>query len=155
MQRLEWIRRIEQCPELVANAIKGLTTAQLDTPYREGGWTVRQVVHHLFDSHVNAFIRFRLALTEDHPRVTAYNEAAWAKLPDSIQMEPEVSVRLLEGLHQRWVVMLRALKDADFERTLDHPENGSMSLDKMLQNYAWHGDHHVGHITALRERNGW
>ena len=153
--RMVWINRIASCPEHLSNALDGLGDHQIDTPYRERGWSVRQVVHHLFDSHVNAFIRFRLALTEDNPRVTAYDEHAWSQLPDSLEVDPNVSLKLLHGLHLRWVVMLRAMTEADFGRTLNHPENGPMSLDRMLQLYAWHGGHHVRHITALRERNNW
>lgn len=153
--RRAYIEAISDAPAALREACDGLSPTQLDTPYREEGWTVRQVVHHLFDSHANAWIRFRLALTEDHPRITAYHEALWAELPDTFEVPVGVSVDLLDGLHQRWVAMLRNLKDTDWSRTLDHPENGSMTVDMLLQNYAWHGAHHIAHITRLRERSGW
>lgn len=119
--------------------------AQLDRPYREGGWTARQVVHHVADSHMNAFIRFRLALTEDKPTIKPYDEAAWAKLPDAT-LDPQVSIQILDGLHQRWHVMLNAMSDADFLREAVHPDHGPRSIDWFLQLYAWHGRHHIGHI---------
>jgi uncharacterized damage-inducible protein DinB len=154
-QRDELIERIATCPANLAAAVEGLTEGQFATPYREGGWTVSQLVHHIFDSHVNAFIRFRLALTEDNPRITAYDENAWAHLHDSLSVPAQISLDLVTGLHNRWVSMLGAMTDEDFKRTLEHPENGPMTLDTMLQLYAWHGVHHVAHITSLRERNGW
>lgn len=119
--------------------------AQLDRPYREGGWTARQVVHHVADSHMNAFIRFRLALTEDKPTIKPYNEAEWAKLADA-SLDPQVSIQLLEALHHRWHVMLQAMQDADFAREAVHPEHGARTIDWFLQLYAWHGRHHIGHI---------
>ena len=122
-----------------------LASAQLDRPYREGGWTARQVVHHVADSHMNAFIRFRLALTEDRPTIKPYDEAAWAKLPDA-RLDPQVSVQILGGLHQRWHVMLEAMRETDFVREAIHPDHGPRSLDWFLQLYAWHGRHHVGHL---------
>ncbi len=122
-----------------------MPTAQLDTPYREGGWTTRQVVHHIADSHMNAFIRFRLTLTEDMPTVKPYNESAWAKLIDSTE-DPAVSIQILDGLHRRWHRMLEAMNDADFARQARHPEHGPISMDWLLQLYAWHGRHHIGHI---------
>ena len=122
-----------------------LASAHLDKPYREGGWTARQVVHHLADSHMNAFIRFRLALTEDRPTVKPYNEAEWSKLPDS-QLDPQVSVQILDGLHQRWHRMIEALSEKDFTRGAVHPDVGPITIDWLLQLYAWHGRHHIGHI---------
>lgn len=122
-----------------------LPAAQIDKPYREGGWTARQVVHHVADSHINAFVRFRLALTEDTPTVKPYKEAEWSKLPDS-KLDPQVSVQILDGLHQRWHAMLEAFTDADFARGAMHPEHGRISMDWLLQLYAWHGRHHIGHI---------
>lgn len=153
--RMACIEDIAACPEHLAEALNGLSTAQFDTPYREGGWTVRQLVHHLFDSHANAYIRVRLALTEENPRINAYDQNEWAHLPDSLSAAPEISVALLRGLHQRWVMTLNAMSVDQFKRTLEHPENGRMTLDVVLQIYAWHGRHHVRHITALRERMGW
>ncbi len=153
------ISAIAALPAALRASCDDLNEEQLDTPYREGGWTVRQLVHHVFDSHANAFIRFRLALTEDHPRITAYNEADWAKLPDTFDVPIGVSLDLLDGLHRRWVSMLNAmlnqLGDSVWSRTLDHPENGTMSLDMLLQMYAWHGAHHTAHVTRLREAKGW
>ena len=154
-ERNTCISEIEACPALLEAAVQGLSADQLQTPYREGGWTVQQLVHHIFDSHVNAYIRFRLALTETNPRITAYKEAEWAKLSDSERVPASVSLALVKGLHLRWVVMLNSMSDNDFARTLDHPENGLMTLNTMVQLYAWHGKHHVRHITALRERMGW
>ena len=122
-----------------------LPSAQIDRPYREGGWTARQVVHHMADSHMNAFVRFRLALTEDRPTVKPYDEAAWARLADA-RLDPQVSVQILDGLHQRWHVMLEAMRETDFAREAIHPEHGPRSLDWFLQLYAWHGRHHIGHL---------
>ena len=122
-----------------------LPSAQLDTPYREGGWTIRQVVHHLADSHMNAFIRFRLALTEENPTVKPYNEAEWSKLADA-ELDPQLSVQILDALHQRWHHMLEAMRPTDFTRKAVHPENGPITIDWLLQLYAWHGRHHIGHI---------
>ena len=153
--RAAFIEAIAATPARLRTAVEGLTPEQLDTPYRDGGWTVQQVVHHLFDSHANAFIRFRLALTEDNPSVTAYNEAAWAELPDAAAVPASVSLDLVDGLHQRWVAMMNHLEEADWARTLQHPENGPMTIDGLLQLYAWHGPHHVAHITGLRSRKGW
>ena len=122
-----------------------LPSAQIDRSYREGGWTARQVVHHMADSHMNAFIRFRLALTEERPTVKPYDEAAWARLADA-RLDPQVSVQILDGLHQRWHVMLEAMRETDFAREAIHPEHGPRSLDWYLQLYAWHGRHHIGHL---------
>lgn len=153
--RSAFIEAIASTPANLRKAVEGLTPEQLDTPYRDGGWTLQQVVHHLFDSHANAFIRFRLALTEDNPPVSAYNEAAWAELPDATEVPASVSLDLVDGLHQRWVAMMKHLRDEDWERTLQHPENGPMTIEGLLQLYAWHGAHHVAHITSLRSRKGW
>ncbi len=128
---------------------------QLDTPYRPDGWTVRQVVHHVPDSHLNAYIRFKLAMTEFEPAIKTYKEDLWAKLPDSEQTPVETSLLLLEALHARWVTLLRSMTPEDFARALRHPEMGVLSLDRMLALYAWHSAHHTAHITALRERKGW
>lgn len=122
-----------------------MPAAQLDKPYRDGGWTARQVVHHLADSHMNAFIRFRLALTEDKPTIKPYNEGEWAKLPD-MKLDPSISIQILDGLHQRWLAMLKTFTDADFAREAVHPEHGPRTIDWFLQLYAWHGRHHIGHI---------
>lgn len=140
------IARIEAMPALLRRALDGATDAQLDGTYREGGWTLRQVAHHLADSHINSHARFRLAVTEDHPTVKPYDEARWAELEDARTMPVEVSLALLDGLHARWANLLRSLKPADFARTINHPENGTMSVDQLLAMYAWHGDHHIAHI---------
>jgi hypothetical protein len=150
-----YIDEIESAPAHLRAAIAGLTAAQLSTPYREGGWTVRQLVHHVPDSHMNAYVRFKLALTEDEPTIKPYEEARWAELPDSENVPVETSLVLLDSLHQRWVPLLRSIPAADWSRKFRHPELGVKTLDQTLALYAWHGKHHVAHITSLRERNGW
>lgn len=154
-RRETWIAEIAAAPDNLRAAVAGLSEEQLDTPYREGGWTVRQVVHHLPDSHMNSYVRFRLALTEDEPTIKPYAEARWAELVDARTAPIEPSLQLLEGLHSRWVRLLRALTPQDYARTFRHPETGLMTLDRTLALYAWHGRHHVAHITLLRERMGW
>lgn len=146
--------QIADLPAQLRRALDGLTRQQLDTPYREHGWTVRQVVHHLADSHMNGFVRFKLALTSDTPRINAYDENKWAALPD-VRLDPAVSVQILDGLHQRWVTLIRALPVAEYAREYEHPERGRMALHEAVALYAWHGRHHVGHISGLRERRGW
>jgi hypothetical protein len=153
--RSEFIQRIAETPSEVKAAVQGLNEKQLDTPYREGGWTVRQVVHHMPDSHMNSYVRFRLALTEDEPTIKPYNEHLWAELSDARTAPIILSLQLLESLHERWVILLRSLKPADFSRTFRHPEHGARDLDWLLQLYAWHGRHHVAHITSLREKMKW
>ena len=153
--RSEFIQQIADTPSEVKKAVQGLTEQQLDTPYREGGWTVRQVVHHLSDSHLNSYIRFRLALTENEPTIKPYEEQLWAELFDARTAPVVLSLRLLESLHERWVMLLRSLKPADFSRTFRHPVNGVRNLDWLLQLYAWHGRHHVAHITTLKEKMKW
>ena len=154
-QRREMISRIERTPDRLREAVAGLNAEQLDTPYRPGGWTVRQLVHHVPDSHLNAYVRFKLALTEHEPAIKTYDEGRWAELPDSRSVPVEVSLALLENLHRRWVALLRALPPADFQKTLQHPDRGPMTLDQALGLYAWHGDHHVAHVASLRQRMGW
>lgn len=153
-QRTAWIGDIEATPARFREIVSGLDDEQLDTPYRPGGWTVRQVVHHVADSHMNSFIRFRLGLTEDEPTVKPYDEKRWAELCDS-GMPVEVSLQIIEALHRRWVVLLRGMSDADFSRTFRHPEMGSFRLDSNLALYAWHGKHHEAHIGNLRKTKGW
>ncbi|HMC32414.1 MAG TPA: putative metal-dependent hydrolase, partial [Candidatus Angelobacter sp.] len=136
-------------------AVAGLSAQQLDTPYREGGWTVRQVVHHVPDSHLNAYTRCKLALTESEPKIRDYDEARWADLADTRDTPVEVSLALLEALHRRWVILWRGLKEQDFSRTYQHPESGVNSLQQVLAQYAWHGAHHLAHIISLRQRMGW
>ena len=154
-QRDAWIGEIAAAPAALRAAVSGLGEAQLDTPYREGGWTVRQVVHHVPDSHMNAFVRFKLALTEDNPTIKPYDEAAWARVADTARTPVDVSLTLLDALHTRWVVLLESLADTDFARRLVHPDRGPITLDWLLQLYAWHGRHHTAHITELRKRQDW
>jgi uncharacterized damage-inducible protein DinB len=153
-RRSALIDNIALVPARMRAAVRSLNDAQLDTPYRDGGWTVRQVVPHVPDSHLNAYTRFKLALTEEVPTIKPYNEAAWAELPDS-RGAIVVSLDLLEALHERWVPLLRTLEEADYQRTFKHPEMGLMTLGALLRLYEWHGRHHVAHITNLRERMGW
>lgn len=153
--RASWMHEIEVLPQQIQQVVAGLREAELDTPYRPGGWTVRQVVHHLADSHINSYVRFRLAITEDAPTIKPYKEAAWADLADAKVGRVELSLHLLQALHARWSILLRSFKSADFARTFVHPERGPMSLDFALGLYAWHGRHHVAHIAKLRERQGW
>ena len=154
-KRTAWIRQIAETPAAMRAAVRGLTEAQLDAPYRPDGWTVRQVVHHVPDSHMNAFVRFKLALTEDNPTIKPYNEAEWAKLADVRLTPADISLDILDALHRRWVLLLDSMQPEDFSRPLMHPENGPMTLDRLLQMYAWHGRHHVAHITSLRQRENW
>jgi hypothetical protein len=154
-QRQELLHQIEQTPAHLRKAVNGLSPQQLDTPYRPDGWTVRQVVHHVPDSHLNAYIRFKLALTEDEPTIKPYAEDKWARLADTAATPVEVSLTLLDSLHDRWVRLLRSLQSEDWKRTFRHPELGLVTLEKNLAIYAWHGRHHVAHITSLRERSGW
>jgi uncharacterized damage-inducible protein DinB len=154
-QRQKLIDDIASAPALVRAAVEGLTQEQMETPYRPAGWTVRQVVHHLADSHLNSYVRFRLALTEDEPTIKPYHEDQWAELADARTAPVEVSLALLESLHERWVLLLRSLRAEDFARSFRHPEMGLVSLDKNLGLYSWHGRHHAAHITSLRERQGW
>ena len=153
--RQQAIDSIAATPAKLKAALSGLNDAQLDTPYRDGGWTVRQVVHHVPDSHLNAYVRFRLALTENQPTIKPYEEARWAELADAKSAPVAVSLALLEPLHDRWVRLLRSLTASDFARTFVHPEHGVRTLDWMLFLYAWHGRHHTAHITELREQKGW
>ena len=154
-ERRAWIAEVAEAPAKLRAAVAGLTEKQLDTRYRPGGWTVRQVVHHVPESHLNSYVRFKLALTEDAPVIKPYDEARWAETPDVSGTPVEVSLTLLESLHQRWVHLLERMTDADFARFFQHPEIGLVRLDRNLALYAWHGKHHVAHITSLRERMGW
>jgi hypothetical protein len=155
-QRADMITEIAAAPAAMEAAVRELTTAQLDTPYRPGGWTVRQVIHHVPDSHMNAYIRFKLALTEDVPTVKPYDEAKWAELPDSKSDLVAESLTMLEVVHKRWHIVLTHMQQPDFLRKLNHPEwDAPLTLDAMLALYAWHGKHHVAHITSLRGREGW
>ena len=153
--RPQLIGEIEAAAVQFRAAVQGLTGQQLDTPYRPDGWTVRQVVHHVADSHLNAYIRFRLALTEDEPTIKPYDQAKWAELRDARTAPVETSLQLIDSLHQRWVVLMRSMSDADFALRFNHPDRGVMRLDVTLAMYAWHCRHHAAHITGLRERMGW
>jgi hypothetical protein len=151
-----WTQTIEELPQRMRDAVKGLGDAQLDTPYRDGGWTVRQVVHHVPDSHLNAYCRFKLALTEDNPVIRPYLEDRWAELPDGKGAPVSVSLILLEAIHARWVMVLRSMSAADYKRTFFHPENKiTRTLEVVLCLYDWHSRHHLAHITELRKRMGW
>jgi hypothetical protein len=155
IQRQQFIQQIAEVPEKMRAAINGLSEEQLDTAYRPGGWTVRQVVHHVPDSHMNAYIRFKLALTEDEPTIKPYDEARCAELDDSRVAPIGASLALLESLHERWVTLLEMISPVDWKRSFQHPERGRVSLNTNVALYAWHGRHHVAHITSLRERMGW
>jgi len=149
------IEILRSLPDALQSAINGLDLAQLDTPYREGGWTVRQLIHHIADSHANSFIRFKLALTEDWPTVKPYDEKAWAELSDSRDVPVGVSMQLIAALHTRWMTLLESLGEADFQRGYIHPESGRQNLAHVLALYAWHSRHHTAHITNLRTRMSW
>jgi uncharacterized damage-inducible protein DinB len=153
--RLAAIDTLAAAPSQLRKAVANLSDAQLDTPYRPGGWTVRQVVHHVPDSHLNAYVRIKLALTENHPTIKTYDEARWAMLEDSRTTPVTTSLTLLDAVHDRMLRVLRAIPPSDFARTVNHPENGVMTVDDILAMYAWHGRHHTAHITGLRERSGW
>lgn len=153
--RAAFVDQIAALPGDLRAAVSGFDDARLDTPYRDGGWTVRQVVHHVPDSHLNAYTRFKLALTEDRPTIKTYEEAQWAELPEARSAPISVSLALLDALHQRWVLLLRVLAPGQFARSFRHPDLGLMTLDQLVAMYAWHGRHHVAHILALRSRMGW
>jgi len=150
------IGAIREAPAALRAAVRGLNDSQLNTPYRPGGWTVRQVVHHVPESHMNAYTRFKLAITEDNPTIKPYDEDAWSKLPDVSKEPIETSLVLLDALHKRWVTLLETMRPEEFGRTLFHPElKKELTLDFLLQMYAWHGKHHAAHITGLRSREHW
>ena len=146
---------LAEAPARLRLAVSGLTDRQLDTPYRPGGWTVRQVVHHVFDSHVNAYLRTKFALSDDGTTIKPYPEAVWAEMADSRTGPVTLSLTLLDALHERWLIVLRSVEPAQWARTIVHPERGSMTLDDVLAMYEWHSRHHAAHITALRAREGW
>ena len=154
-ERVKAIEALDAAPSRMRDAVAGLTPAQLDTSYREGGWTVRQVVHHVPDSHMNGYIRVKFALTTPDPHLLGYDEDAWAKLGDVVATPIETSVALLEGIHRRWVALLRSLTPEQCARPFEHSEHGRMTVDSIISNYAWHGAHHIAQITSLRERMGW
>lgn len=153
---VDFISSIDELPEKIRKAVEGLSDEQLNTPYRPGGWTIRQVVHHIPDSHLNAYIRFKWALTEVNPIIKAYDEVRWAELPDSKTAPIDISLDLLESLHKRWVVVLNNLSESDLKRKFIHPEtNKELRLDVNIANYAWHSEHHLAHINCLRKRMNW
>lgn len=154
-QRAAMIDRIAATPTRLRAAVEGLDDGQLDTRYRPQGWTVRQVIHHVADSHINSYQRFKLTITEDHPTIRIYDEGRWGEEADARTADIEVSLALLDALHARWTGWLRTLTAEQWTRTLDHPEMGTLVLDQLLRLYAWHGEHHAAHITGLREREGW
>jgi uncharacterized damage-inducible protein DinB len=154
-ERRAAIDSIANAPKSLRAAVRGLSDTQLDTPYRPGGWTVRQLVHHVADSHLNAYTRFRLAFTEENPTIKPYDEAKWAELHDARSLPIDVSLTLLDALHERLVTLLRIQPPEAFARTLNHPENGPMTVDALLSVYGWHGPHHVAHVTGLRDRMKW
>ncbi len=153
-QREQFFTEIAQLPNALRGAVENLSDEQLDTPYRPGGWTVRQVIHHVGDSHMNSFIRFKLALSEVNPTIRPYAEDLWAETPE-YKMPVGVSLNLIDSIHQRWRTLLDSMSNADFARTLNHPETGKWTLDNQLGLYAWHGRHHTAHVTNLKKRNGW
>jgi hypothetical protein len=154
-QKKAFLDDIAKTPANLRAAVKGLSETQLGTPYRPGGWTVRQVTHHVPDSHMNAYIRFKLALTEDDPTIKPYEEARWAELADTKSTPIEVSLTMMDSLHDRWVRLLRSLNPEQWQRTFRHPELGLLTLEKTLALYSWHGRHHVAHITELRKKMSW
>ena len=153
--RASLIDQIASAPAALAAAVKGLNDAQLDTPYRDGGWTPRQIVHHIADSHMNGYTRCKLGFTEDNPTIKPYDEGRWARTADGQTAPVDVSLPIIDGVHRRWVHFLRSLDETAFARTVQHPERGSMSINDLLQLYAWHGQHHTAHITQLRQRQSW
>lgn len=155
-QRQAWIQDLEELPNLLRRAVEGLTEAQLRTPYRDGGWTIRQVVHHVADSHMHSYVRFKLALTEENPTIKPYEEGLWAELSDTDEEPVETSLQLLDALHRRWVTLLRSMTEEQFSRTFYHPgSQASVRLDRNLGIYSWHGKHHLAHITGLKSRMNW
>ena len=154
LDRTNAIASLAELPEQLRNAVEGLDSAQLATPYREGGWTVRQLVHHIADSHMNAYVRIKLGLTEDWPTIKPYDEKAWALLRDSAA-PIEWSLTLVESLHARWVMLLQSLSEEQWSRGYRHPDSGDVPLDLAALMYAWHSRHHVAHITHLRAQEGW
>ena len=151
----DFIKIIKALPSQLRKEVEDLSQYQLDTPYRDGGWTIRQVIHHLADSHINSYVRFKLALTEDNPQIKTYEEHLWAELPDTFNTPIEVSLQLLDSLHIRWAILLNELTDRQFERTFQHPDWGNITLNKTTALYAWHSKHHLAHITELKKRMGW
>lgn len=152
--RKEFVQTIADLPSKIREVVSDLSEEQLDTPYRPEGWTIRQLVHHVADSHLNSYCRFKLALTEDFPTIRPYYEDRWAELADS-KLPIEDSLKIIEGVHSRWTSMLNSMTETEFQRKLNHPDSGEWTLEKFLGLYDWHSKHHTAHITSLRERNGW
>ena len=153
--RSDFMNIIDTLPSQLRMEVENLSEQQLDTPYRFGGWTIRQVVHHIPDSHINSYVRFKLTLTENNPTIKTYEEHLWAELKDSLETPINISLTLLEALHSRWVILLRSLTDEQFKKTFQHPEWGNITLSKTLALYAWHSKHHLAHITELKKKMGW
>jgi hypothetical protein len=153
--RKQWITTLAELPAALRKAVAGMTDAQLNTPYREGGWTVRELIHHIADSHMNSYVRFKLGLSEHEPTIKTYDEAAWAQLRDAALIPAETSLCLLECLHLRWVCVLDGMRNSDWQRNVIHPELGTIRLDSLLALYDWHSRHHTAHITSLRQNKGW
>jgi uncharacterized damage-inducible protein DinB len=153
--RADQIGTLRRLPKHLRSAVNGLKDAQLDTPYRDGGWTVRQLIHHIADSHANSYVRFKLALTEDWPVIKPYDEAAWANLADSRTLPIDSSMEMIASLHTRWVALLESMSEADFQKGFNHPERGPQNLSTSLALYDWHSRHHTAHITSLRNRQNW
>ena len=153
--RQEFIRTIETLPAKLREVVNNLSEEQLDTPYRPDGWTVRQLVHHIADSHVNSFCRFKFGLSEDTPTIKNYDENAWAEMADSREAPIDLSLNIIDGIHARWTRLLNSMTQADFQRKINHPERGEMTLNSLLALYDWHSKHHTAHVAKLRERNGW
>ena len=151
-QKKQFIDKLSALPRELRKAVEGMTEKQLSTPYRQGGWTIRQVIHHIADSHINAYIRFKLTMTEDQPTIKPYNEKLWAELVDATSSSVETSLALIESIHARMTTLLRSFTPEDFSRTFIHPEHGIMNLDRQVQLYAWHGRHHIGHIMLVKDR---
>ncbi len=154
-RRDRWINDLEDAPRLLRKAVEGLDDEQLDTPYREGGWTIRQIVHHLTDSNINSYVRFKLAVTENQPTIKTWEQSDWAVLEDAVSMPVDVSLSLLDSLHQRWVVFLKSLTEEDMKKKIVHPEGGVLTVEENIWNYSWHSRHHTAQITASRGRKGW
>jgi uncharacterized damage-inducible protein DinB len=153
--RREFIQAIEELPVKIRKAVDGLDDEQIDARYRPEGWTVRQLVHHVADSHMNSFCRFKLGLTENTPTIKPYDEALWAEMADSKNAPIDISLNLIDAVHARWTILLKSMRDEDFARKINHPERGAMNLSSTLALYDWHGKHHTAHITNLRKRNSW
>ena len=153
--REKFIQTIEELPEKFRQAVSGLNEEQIDMPYRPEGWTIRQLVHHVADSHINSFCRFKLGLSEEIPTIKPYDEALWAEMPDSKNAPINLSLNLIDGIHARWTMLLKSMTEEDFAREINHPERGTMSLNVLLALYDWHSRHHTAHVTNLRERNNW